>query len=70
MSPQFSRRPARRRIAGIAAAAGLAITAATLVVYADRGWTRLEEVARIPLIDYILVGLIGGIILIFVRRRA
>lgn len=28
MSPQFSRRPARRRIAGIAAAAGLAITAA------------------------------------------
>lgn len=49
---------------------GLAITAATLVVYADRGWTRLEEVARIPLIDYLLVGLIGGIVLIFARRRA
>lgn len=48
---------------------GLTLTAATLVVYAGRGWTRLEEVARIPLIDYLLVALIGGIILLVTRLR-
>ena len=42
MSPQFSRRPARRRIAGIAAAAGLAITAALTAPGAVEG---MQQVA-------------------------
>jgi hypothetical protein len=37
---------------------------ATLLVYSDRGWERLNEIVRIPLIEYlavfVLAGLIGG----------
>jgi len=38
--------------------------AAVLLVYSDRGWAKLNEIIRIPLIEYLLVfvlaGLIGG----------
>lgn len=53
-------RPARWIIA-------LTAIAATLAVYSMRGWGRLEEVARIPLIDYLAVGLIA--VLLFGLRR-
>ena len=37
---------------------------AVLLVYSDRGWERLNEIIRIPLIEYlavlVLAGLIGG----------
>ncbi len=38
--------------------------AATVIVYSDRGWENVNEVLRIPLIDYILVGGLGGSIII------
>lgn len=39
-----------------------AYAAAVYVIYADRGWENLNEIARIPVIDYVLVILIGGLI--------
>ncbi|WP_235917124.1 hypothetical protein [Maritimibacter harenae] len=47
---------------------GVAVVGATLAVYSERGWTRLEEVARIPLIDYVLVAVIAGLLLLVKRR--
>ena len=38
--------------------------AAMLYVYSDRGWGNLNEVIRIPVIDYTLVALLGGLILL------
>ena len=32
------------------------------VVYADRGWANLNEIIRIPVIDYALVALLAGLI--------
>ncbi len=40
----------------------LAYVAAVLVVYSDRGWGQLNEIVRIPVIDYVLVFGIAGII--------
>ena len=52
-------------------AIALVAVAATIWVYSDRGWENLNEVLRIPAIDYLLVGLIGGILIIGqrVKRR-
>ncbi len=51
-----------------------AYVAGIYVVYTDRGWANVNEVIRIPFIDYVLVGLLGGLILLGVRytrkRRA
>lgn len=33
-----------------------------LIVYSDRGWAYLNEIVRIPLIDYIAVALLAGLI--------
>ena len=40
-----------------------------VLVYSDRGWEYLNEVVRIPVIDYGLVVLLGGIIVLIQRRR-
>lgn len=40
------------------------------VVYSDRGWTYLNEVVRIPAIDYLLVALVGGAIILWKRLRS
>lgn len=53
-------RPARWVIAGLAVAAMLA-------AYSHRGWEHLNEVIRIPVIDYGLVLVIGGL-LALIRR--
>ncbi len=43
--------------------------AATLWVYSIRGWEHLNEVLRIPAIDYIMVGLIGGALMLGLRIK-
>ena len=43
--------------------------AAMLWVYSDRGWDKINEVIRIPAIDYILVFAIGGLLLGVGRLR-
>lgn len=53
-----------------------AIGAASLVgvylIYSERGWANLNEVVRIPAIDYLLVAAIGGLIILAqaLRKRA
>lgn len=46
-----------------------AFIAAVFFVYSVRGWTYLNEVARIPVIDYLLVLVLGGGILAWKRLR-
>lgn len=46
--------------AGFVVAYALAI----VLIYSDRGWANLNEVIRIPAIDYLLVVVIGGLILL------
>lgn len=41
---------------------GAASIAAVIWVYSDRGWGQMNEIIRIPVIDYTLVALIGGLI--------
>jgi len=48
---------------------GLGSVGATIWVYSYRGWSNLNEVLRIPAIDYLTVGLIGGILLIAMRVK-
>ena len=38
--------------------------AAMLYVYSDRGWGNMNEVIRIPVIDYVMVAILGGLILL------
>lgn len=52
--------------AGFVAAYALAI----VLIYSERGWQHLNEVIRIPAIDYLLVGAIGGSILLVRRLRS
>lgn len=40
----------------------IAYVTAVLLVYSDRGWAQLNEIVRIPVIDYVLVFAIAGII--------
>ena len=51
-------------------AIALASLAAVLWVYSGRGWAQMNEVLRIPVIDYALVLLIGLLLTVLVRRRA
>ncbi len=37
---------------------------AAIVVYSERGWDKANEMLRIPMIDYIMVFLIGGILIV------
>lgn len=39
------------------------------LVYSERGWSNLNEIIRIPVIDYGLVGLLGLILVVALRRR-
>jgi len=45
-------------------AIGLASIFMVLIVYSSRGWGNLNEVLRIPIIDYILVFTFGGLLLL------
>jgi len=51
---------------------GLASIGAVVVIYNDRGWNMVNEVIRIPAIDYLLVAAIGGLIILaqWMRRRS
>ena len=52
---------------------GLGFVASIVWVYSGRGWANLDEVARIPVIDYLLVIVLGALglwIRKIVRRRA
>lgn len=46
-----------------------AYAAAVVAIYSGRGWGYLDEIVRIPAIDYVLVGLIGGAIVLWLRLR-
>ena len=37
---------------------------ALVFVYSDRGWSQINEVLRIPMIDYLLVFVLAGLILL------
>ena len=37
---------------------------ALVIIYSERGWNQIHEVLRIPVIDYLLVFILAGIILI------
>ena len=41
---------------------GLGYIAAALVVYSERGWAKLNEIVRIPLIEYLVAFAIAGLI--------
>jgi hypothetical protein len=49
----------------------LAYVAAVLVVYSERGWDQLNEIVRIPIIDYLLVLILAGLfgLGIWIARR-
>jgi len=51
--------------AGFIAAYGLAV----VLIYSERGWENLNEIIRIPAIDYLLVFAIGGAIVLALRLR-
>ncbi len=48
----------------------LAYAAAVLWVYSERGFNRLDEIIRIPVIDYVLVFLLAGIFWLILRGAA
>lgn len=48
---------------------GAAYAAAIWLVYSERGWAQVNEVIRIPVIDYGLVALLGGIGVLILRFR-
>lgn len=50
-------------------AGGLSL-GAVIIVYNGRGWAMVNEVIRIPAIDYILVAVIGGLIILAQRLRS
>jgi hypothetical protein len=51
----------------------LVYAGSALVVYAQRGWIRLNEIIRIPVIEYLLVFLVawllGGVLALIRRLR-
>jgi hypothetical protein len=48
-------------------AIGLTYMAGVLLIYNRRGWGRLEEVVRIPFIDYLAVLALAGLIALALR---
>ncbi|MDP0560754.1 MAG: hypothetical protein MUR28_06405, partial [Candidatus Thioglobus sp.] len=40
---------------------------ALLFVYSERGWSQLNEIFRIPVIDYLLVFVLAGLVLLIKR---
>lgn len=50
--------------------ASLLFVAAVLYVYSSRGWVEMNEVARIPVIEYGLVLLLGGLMVLGMRVAA
>lgn len=53
-------------------ALALCYVVAVLFIYSDRGWENLNEIIRIPIIDYALVGIFAGLIFVgqWLFRRA
>jgi len=47
----------------------LAFVVIVMAFYSDRGWMNLNEIARIPVIEYALAVLIGFIIVLVLRKR-
>lgn len=47
----------------------IAFAGGVVLVYSERGWEYLNEIIRIPVIDYGLVLLLGGVIVLIQRRR-
>ena len=47
---------------GVRGALGAVYIITALVVYGQRGWLRINEIVRIPLIEYALVFLLAGIV--------
>lgn len=52
---------------GLRGLLGAAFLVGVFFVYTDRGWANLNEIIRIPVIDYLGVGLLGGLTLLAVR---
>lgn len=46
-----------------------AFVGGVVAVYSERGWANLNEIARIPVIDYLLVVIVGGAIVAWKRFR-
>jgi len=38
-----------------------------IFVYSERGWSHINEVLRIPVIDYLLVFLLAGLVALLLR---
>jgi len=49
----------------------LGFTASAIIIYYDRGWGQLNEIIRIPLIEYLAAFLLAGIIVggLWLTRR-
>ncbi len=41
-----------------------------VLVYNQRGWANIHEIFRIPIIDYVLVLVLAGIVALVMRLRA
>jgi len=56
---------------GVRALVAAVYVAAVLWVYSERGWDKLNEIVRIPVIDYVLVLLLAGLfgLGIWIARR-
>ena len=39
-----------------------------VAVYSERGWRQINEVFRIPIIDYLLVFILAGLVALIYRR--
>jgi len=37
---------------------------ALIAIYSERGWSQIHEILRIPVIDYLLVFILAGLVLI------
>ena len=38
-----------------------------IYVYSERGWSQINEIFRIPMIDYILVFILSGLIFLIIK---
>ena len=47
---------------------GALFIAALAIVYSERGWQQINEILRIPMIDYLLVFILAGLVGLIYRR--
>ena len=50
-------------------AIGLIFILGIILVYSDRGWNHINEIFRIPMIDYLLVFFLGGLIFLILKLK-